>query len=782
MIPINDLKITTKLLGAFLLVVFIMIVITTISIVGNNMLCLNFNNAVDKHLSSVELLNGTQNSLDSIQINLYHLALSSDNGDALEQEINTDINTINQQIKTYQDKHATGEVQQHIQEFNTTWEKYQGDVLQITGFNQNNSPQKYLAILEGNALANDYAGLKTSLNSLKEFDRQSNQLVLQQIKDQAALELNILIGLVILGSALAIILALIATRNINQPIYKLMQLIHHVSEVDLYNLKTKINNLAQGNLDQAFLVSAVPLNVTRKDEFGQLIQSGNQMIVQLQEAGMAFDKAIVSLHQMVTQVKVNSADLAISSNQLSISAQQTGSAVTQISSSLEQITAGISHQTEAITQTAASVEDTAHIVHGVAQGASEQARAVEKTSIDMDQLSKAIQNVTQNALKQAQNADLSVQATSHSALTIQDSIQSMEAIKTTVDVSSSKMKIMGENSTRIGAIIEVIDEIASQTNLLALNAAIEAARAGEHGKGFAVVADEVRKLAVKSATAAGEIAGLVKEIQNNVTETLKTMGESTREVEHGVVLAKESKAALQELVESSRISQKTAEAIAKSAEQMDELAQDLSNEITSVSAVVEQNTAATSEMSDSAGDITRAIENIASVSEENSGSIEEINAAAEEVNTEVEEVIASITSLSQMADTLNQMVDHFNLSMIEQTRERVKLYRKAHLDWISRLDNVLAGKEKIKEDTLGDHTRCLLGQWYYGAGEIGMGKMSEFRAIEPSHIRFHKSVHAAIAAYNRKDLNEAQTAYQEAKNLSLEIVKHLEALEHQVSG
>ena len=441
------------------------------------------------------------------------------------------------------------------------------------------------------------------------------------------------------------------------------------------------NHLAQGDINQT-------LDYTSKDEYGVLADSLRQMIsyqkemtavavvishgdltpaIRLKsdkdELGHAFKQMLESLRKSVGEVAQSAMELNSASTQLASAASQAGEATGQIATTVQQVALGIAQQTAGVTKTSASVEQMGRAIDGVAKGAQEQAKAISMASQITSRINTAIEQVTNNA--QAVTRD-SAQAASYSrdgAKTVKETIVGMEAIRAKVGLSASKVEEMGTRSEEIGAIVETIEDIASQTNLLALNAAIEAARAGEQGKGFAVVADEVRKLAERSSLATKEIAALIKGIQKTVSEAVTAMQASAVEVESGVTRANSAGEALNNILGAAESVFKQAEDAGKAAAKVSVAAAELVEAVDSVSAVIEENTAATEEMAANSTELTQAIENIASVSEENSAAVEEVSASTEEVSAQVEEVSASAASLMEMAQTLQQVVSRFKLNL-----------------------------------------------------------------------------------------------------------------------
>lgn len=378
--------------------------------------------------------------------------------------------------------------------------------------------------------------------------------------------------------------------------------------------------------------------------------------------GNAFTRMASNLRKALEQIARNTRSVETSSTTLAESARQADSVTTQIATTIQQVATGTTQQSEASSRTASAVEQLSRAIDGVAKGAQEQAAAITRMSGLTSQLSNAIEKVSQNAREVTEGAKNASQTADQGARIVETTVEGMTRIRQKVNLSAQKVEEMGSRSDQIGAIVATIEDIASQTNLLALNAAIEAARAGEHGKGFAVVADEVRKLAEKSSAATKEIGGLIKGIQQIVAEAVVAMHESAGEVEAGVQHAGDAGQALQEILSSSNTVHSLAETVTVATTQMLTLSNDLITAGDEVSAIVEENTAATEEMSASSNEITHAIENIASVSEENSASAEEVSASAEEMSAQVEEVSQAAASLAEMSDQLATIVATFKLN------------------------------------------------------------------------------------------------------------------------
>jgi len=331
--------------------------------------------------------------------------------------------------------------------------------------------------------------------------------------------------------------------------------------------------------------------VKNKDEIGDLAN--------------AFNTMIESLKSVIKSVLEASQKVASSSQQLSTTSEETTSAAEEVASTINQL----------------------------AEGAGKQAEDASQASVMVNQITESIQHVAENANSAAMASTNITKEANNGLNEAKRAVEKIENIKKVTEESSESVKALGNESIKIGEIVEVIKGISDQTNLLALNAAIEAARAGEQGRGFAVVADEVRKLAEQSSSSAVQIADLIGNIQNETNKVINIMSVATNEVSDGV------------------------EAVNKAGNSFE----NIFNHINNITSQIQELSASVQQVAEGSRSMNESIENIASIAEETAAAGEEISAASEEQTAAMEEIANMAQELSKLAEELEINVSRFKI-------------------------------------------------------------------------------------------------------------------------
>ncbi|EKU52093.1 MULTISPECIES: methyl-accepting chemotaxis protein [Acinetobacter] len=230
-----------------------------------------------------------------------------------------------------------------------------------------------------------------------------------------------------------------------------------------------------------------------------------------------------------------------------VSEDFTGAIADSINFAIDQLRDLVSRITDTSQEVARYTQDTQNITNQLAEASEHQAQEIAGASAAMNEMALSIDQVSANASESADVAQRSVQIATNGAQVVNRSIEGMDHIREQIQETSKRIKRLGESSQEIGNIVSLINDIADQTNILALNAAIQASMAGEAGRGFAVVADEVQRLAERSASATKQIESLVKTIQTDTNEAVISMEQTTSEVVRGANLAKDAGIALDEI-------------------------------------------------------------------------------------------------------------------------------------------------------------------------------------------------------------------------------------------
>ncbi len=372
-------------------------------------------------------------------------------------------------------------------------------------------------------------------------------------------------------SLLAVVVALLFSRNFAKSIQIVMQ---------------RLNTIKSGLLNQE------PLPVDGGGEVVALTQATNDMQTHLLS--------------IINQMKTSAEALMTQSETLSFSASEVQSGSEQVAVTMQEIAIGTENQ----------------------------AQSTSLLATNMTAFKAEVETVTRAGKTANKSSQIIVSLSGKGKKNMTTSKEQMENINQIVEEAVLKMETLDQGTKEIGKLVAIINDVANQTNLLALNAAIEAARAGEHGRGFAVVADEVRKLSERVAESVKDITAFVTNIQTESHVVVESLQMGYKEVQAGL------------------------SGITETSQTFDTITHSLETVVSNITQINQE----LNQLAEMGNDMSHAISEIASVSEESAAGVEQTSAASQEINSTMEEVATNAQQIKQQAELLNKVVNQFQIN------------------------------------------------------------------------------------------------------------------------
>lgn len=506
----------------------------------------------------------------------------------------------------------------------------------------------------------------------------------------------------------------------------------------LHSIEKGAKSLSDGDLSST-------IDITKEDEIGrvskainssveslssilQRVKNGSSRVSdvtgkvetdfkQVSEATKVESEAISSIATSIEEMNSAATEISDSTDRLATSTEETATSVEEMVTSISQVANSAQELSTTVDSTSVSIEELSATVKEVAHKTEDLAAASEETLAATEQILSSIKEVEQRSKDSALLSEkVKNEASTFGMGAVEKTLEGMKNIKSSVETTASFITKLGFRSNEIGKILNVIDEITDQTTLLALNAAILAAQAGEHGKGFSVVADEIKDLAERTSVSTQEIAELIQSVQTEVKDAIHAMDDGLKSVEEGYVVANEAGDALKKIVESSKQSAEMSFSIERSTAEQSRATRLVSEAMEKVKNMVAQVATATSEQSKGALLITKATEKMRDV--------------ANHVKTATSEQIISAKQVSESIETISDKTQKIAQAISEQKSgsnqifmsvEKIKEIPKKTMNIVFEINRSLRGLLKNTEIVNKEMARFKMTEERIVKNVIGFG-------------------------------------------------------------